>query len=247
MAKSSVSMKLLIDSKAGRVLFAEASKDCVDFLFYILSLPVSKLISLVGKQQMVGSLGNLYESIENLNESYIQPNKNKDTFLKPVIPSTSGSSVPLFALEDSPSVRALYRCTQSCNNYGYVSDDPTALCPSCRRLMSRAGPTNLGALSNMAMHYVAPPAKNESCEEGGFVKGVVTYMVMDDLVVNPMSTISSLTLLSKFNVKEVGALQEKVVHLGMSEAVKLLKASLETDKVLTSVFLKGKGVPVTPR
>ncbi|EYU36143.1 hypothetical protein ABFS82_14G239800 [Erythranthe guttata] len=194
MAKSSVSMKLLIDSKAGRVLFAEASKDCVDFLFYILSLPVSKLISLVGKQQMVGSLGNLYESIENLNESYIQPNKNKDTFLKPVIPPTSGSSVPLLALEDSPSVRALYRCTQSCNNYCYVSDDPTALCPSCRRLMS------------MAMHYVAPPAKNESCEEGGFVKGVVTYMVMDDLVVKPMSTISSLTLLSKFNVKEVGAL-----------------------------------------
>ncbi|KAL7127212.1 hypothetical protein ABFS83_14G240400 [Erythranthe nasuta] len=206
MAKSSVSMKLLIDSKAGRVLFAEASKDCVDFLFYILSLPVSKLISLVGKQQMVGSLGNLYESIENLNESYIQPNKNKDTFLKPVIPPTSGSSVPLLALEDSPSVRALYRCPQSCNNYGYVSDDPTALCPSCRRLM------------NMAMDYVAPPVKNESSgEEGGFVKGVVTYMVMDDLVVNPMSTISSLTLLSKFNVKEVGALQEKVVALGMSE------------------------------
>ncbi|KAL8053726.1 hypothetical protein ABFX02_05G092200 [Erythranthe guttata] len=217
MAKSSVSMKLLIDRKTERVLYAEASEDCVDFLFYILSLPVAKLISLVGKQQMVGCLANLYDSVENLNESYIQPNKNKDAYLKPppVIPPTSCSSVPLFALEDS-----FYTCAQSCNNY---------FCPSCRRFV------------NMAMHYVYPRGgKKEYCEEGGgFVRGVVTYMVMDDLVVKPMSTISTLTLLNNFNVKEVGALQEKVVHLGLSQAVKLLKASLETDKVLTTVFLKG--------
>ncbi|KAL7150237.1 hypothetical protein ABFS83_05G097600 [Erythranthe nasuta] len=214
MAKSSVSMKLLINKEAGRVLYAEASKDCVDFLFYILSLPVAKLISLVGKQQMVGCLANLYDSVENLNDSYIQPNKNKDAFLQP---PTSCSYVPLLALEDS-----FYTCAQSCNN-------PTAVCPSCRRFV------------NMAMHYVYPRGgKKQYCEEGGgFVRGVVSYMVMDDLVVKPMSTISTLTLLSKFNVKEVGALQEKVVHLGMPQAVKLLKASLETDEVLTTVFLKG--------
>ncbi|GFP96283.1 hypothetical protein PHJA_001772400 [Phtheirospermum japonicum] len=139
MANSSVSLKLLIDTQSKRVLFAEAGKDCVDFLFYILSLPVAKLISLLGKQGMVGSLGNLYMQ---------------------------------------------------------VSDS-----------------------------------------EGGFVKGVVTYMVMDDLVVKPMSTISSITLLNKFNVKEVGALEEKVVNLGMNEVVKLLKAALETKNVLTRVYL----------
>lgn len=53
--------------------------------------------------------------------------------------------------------------------------------------------------------------------EGGFVKGVVTYMVMDDLVVTPMSTISSITMLNKLNVKDVGALEERVVDLGMPE------------------------------
>jgi hydroxymethylpyrimidine/phosphomethylpyrimidine kinase len=42
-------------------------------------------------------------------------------------------------------------------------------------------------------------------------------MVMDDLVVQPMSTISSITLLNKFNIKEVGSLQEKVVEMGMDE------------------------------
>ena len=42
---------------------------------------------------------------------------------------------------------------------------------------------------------------------------------MDDLEVKPMSIISStITLLNTFNVKEIGALDEKVVvNLGMDE------------------------------
>ncbi|GKD56260.1 hypothetical protein Tco_1289647, partial [Tanacetum coccineum] len=42
-------------------------------------------------------------------------------------------------------------------------------------------------------------------------------MVMDDVVVKPMSTISSITILNKFNIKEVGALEEKIVSLEMKE------------------------------
>ncbi|KAH0749766.1 hypothetical protein KY290_028998 [Solanum tuberosum] len=43
-------------------------------------------------------------------------------------------------------------------------------------------------------------------------------MVLDDLVVKPMSTISSITLLNQFSIKDVGVLKEKVVTLGMDEA-----------------------------
>jgi len=74
------------------------------------------------------------------------------------------------------------------------------------------------------------------------VKGVVTYMVMDDLVVTPMSTISSITMLNKFNVKDVGALEERVVQMGMPQGLKLLKTSLQSKTVLTSVFLGNTGV-----
>ncbi|CAA0841487.1 Unknown protein [Striga hermonthica] len=218
MAKSSVSMKLLIDTKAKRVLFAEAGKDMVDFLFYILSMPVANLISLMGKQGMVGSLGNLYDSIENLNESYMQPNQNKDALLKPAYPF-SGMSVPLLSTNEESTEMKLYTCEGDCYSFAKV---PTPICPDCNTMML------------VLMDYVAQPGLEL---ESGFVKGVVTYMVMDDLVVNPMSTISSITLLNKFNVKEVGALEEKVVSLGMTEAVKLLKASLETKNVLTHVFL----------
>jgi hypothetical protein len=42
-------------------------------------------------------------------------------------------------------------------------------------------------------------------------------MVMDDLEVKPMFNISFLTLLNQFNVEHVGAIEEKVVELGLNE------------------------------
>ncbi|KAF9599440.1 hypothetical protein IFM89_037206 [Coptis chinensis] len=48
----------------------------------------------------------------------------------------------------------------------------------------------------------------------GFVKWLISYMVMGDLVATSMSTISSI---NKFNVESVHSLEEKVVKIGMAE------------------------------
>ncbi|KAM3307874.1 hypothetical protein P3S67_009618 [Capsicum chacoense] len=88
-----LSMKLLIDTNAGKLLFAEAEKDCVDFLFQILSLPAGTVIRLLKEKGMCGSLPNLYESVENLKDTYIQSNQCKDILLKPKS-SVGISSVP---------------------------------------------------------------------------------------------------------------------------------------------------------
>ncbi|XP_030931604.1 uncharacterized protein LOC115957494 [Quercus lobata] len=249
MEEANVSLKLLIDTESQRVLFAEADKNFIDFLFHILALPVGTFIALLTKQGMVGSLGNIYESIENLNITYLQPNLNKETLLKPKVHiSGGGTGVPLLLpnVESSSSTSLkFYKCAGNnrsvisspfggvqtvrggdCINY--VANDNRAICPSCKNVM------------NHELNFVhSPSATNagSSSSEGGYVKGVVTYMVMDDLVVKPMSTISSITLLNRFNVKDVGALEEKVVHLGIDEGVKLLKASLQSKNVLTDVFL----------
>ncbi|KAL3620101.1 hypothetical protein CASFOL_035013 [Castilleja foliolosa] len=219
-----MSLKLLIDNKGKRVLFAEAGKEFVDFLIHILSLPVSTVINLLKKQELVGSLAHLYESIENLSDSYLQPNQTKDNLLKPV--SMVSGSLPLLALNEAPptTTKNFYKCP-ICQ--WYVTDDTSALCPHCRRQMTTT------------MTYVAHTLGDEKfvSEGDGFEKGVVTYMVMDDLVVTPMSTISSITLLKKYNVKEVSSLEEKVVSFGVDEVVKLLNASLKSKKVLTDVFL----------
>ncbi|WMV35337.1 hypothetical protein MTR67_028722 [Solanum verrucosum] len=354
---SKLSLKLLIDSKAKRVVFAEAEKDCVDFLFHILSLPLSTLgsflalndvraqktsyicasayvcgsttstyvtddpncrnrmsrkltylapqgvkepvgitglnkyfnakdvgslqekvvnlgmaealkasfesktvltsvfmssakcrasgelyairhegigcfsllatvIKLLKKKGMnYGCLPKLYDSVEKLNDTYIQ---SKDILLKPKSSVIGMSSIPFLSIDDVPTTHKTFYSCSSSNHYNHltVSDDPSAKCTSCQCPMSRR------------LIYVAPPIANGAvASTSGFVKDVVTYMVMDDLVIKLMSTISSITLLNKFNVKDVGVLQEEVVNFGMEEALKLLKASFESKTVLTSVFM----------
>ncbi|CAI9761532.1 unnamed protein product [Fraxinus pennsylvanica] len=187
---------------------------------------------------MVGCLGNLYESVENLNDTYILQGKNKEIFLKPKAPNAF-YSVPLALLTDKPTDKTCYICDHCSANYQSIfTDDPNKPCQRCSRAMTRA------------LSYVAPPQKKDGPNEG-FVKDAVTYMVMDDLVVKPLSTVSSVALLNENNVKELATLQEKDVQFGMNEAVKLLKASLHASNVLTIVFLNDEcdyqNVPISTK
>ncbi|GMI80638.1 hypothetical protein like AT3G09110 [Hibiscus trionum] len=237
-----------------RVLYAEAGKGFVDFLFNILTLPFATVIRLLTKEGITGCVGNLYESVDNLGDAYIQPMTTKDTLLKPACSksmattllkpacsSRMATGVPLLLPNiKSSTPQKFYRCSFSCaEGYDYCADcrlyftnDPTATCPSCSRLM------------NCTAAFVNPPNKvsaaSPAADEGGYVKGVVKYTILDDLTVTPMSTISSITMLSKFDIKQVDALEEKVVNVGMNEAVELLKESLQSKTVLTDVFLSPK-------
>ncbi|KAL5066729.1 hypothetical protein RYX36_017616 [Vicia faba] len=174
-SSNKVSMKLLIDTKNQKVLFAEASKPVIDFLFNLLCLPIGTVVKLLSANNMVGSLGNLYESVENLNQNYMQPNQTKDVLLNPKA-QCSSTEISGFLTQ---------------NDY------------------------------------------KDDTEEG-----IKLYMCQHRCRHEPMSTISSITLLNKFNIKEIGTLQEKVVEMGMDEGIKLLKASLQSKMVLTSVFIK---------
>ena len=100
MAPTKVSMKLLIDTKGERVLFAEASKEVVDFLFHLLCLPLGTVVRLLSKNGMVGSLGNLYASVENLNHAYMHPNHDKNLLLNPFVPFSSAEVSGLLPAND---------------------------------------------------------------------------------------------------------------------------------------------------
>ncbi|CAL1412891.1 unnamed protein product [Linum trigynum] len=235
MATRKVTLKLLINKKTKKVLFAEAGKDFVDFLFTLLSFPLGTVIKLLSKNKMVGCLGNLYESIEELSDTFFQPNLGKATVLNPKLPSRPCGSTILLSdggeNDGTGATRKFYMC--GTHHHRNVADNPQAICPQCSGRMQYEIP-----------FVIAPAAAagndgagDMNSQEGGFVKGVITYMVMDNLEVKPMSTISSITMLNKFNIQEVGALEEKVIELGVDEGLDLLKASLQSQTVLTSVFL----------
>ncbi|KAL6178426.1 hypothetical protein ACLB2K_049944 [Fragaria x ananassa] len=179
-----VSMLLTIDTKRNRVLYAETSKEAVDFLFTLLSLPVAAVISLSG-DGMVGCIGNLYESVEDLGDTHLEPNFNEDILLKPKA-TVVGADI-------------------------------------------------LGV--KCAVSTTAASTGEAPCSNGVYVKGGVVFVIMDNLVVKPMSTVSILDVLKELDVMEVDALEQKLVTLGKEEGLKLVKASLESNAVLSSVFL----------
>ncbi|MED6223776.1 hypothetical protein PIB30_077366 [Stylosanthes scabra] len=234
--KSKLSLKVLIDTKRKKVLFAEASKDVVDFLFTLLQLPLATVVKLLTKEDVIGCLGNLYSSVENLNNVYMQPNLSKDLLLNPTIlpysPFISGL-LPSAAEDHSQIIPKLYRCGYDyCNT---VSDAYNSLCGTCKNYrMTREVKYIKGAATAATATATSSDSNNSN---KGFVKELVTYMIMDDLVIQPMSTISGITMLNQFNVKDVGVLKEAVFQLGINEGLKLLKASMESETVLTRVFL----------
>ena len=59
---STLSMRLLVDAKAGRVLYAEAGKDVVDLLLSFLTLPLATVVKLLSADAMPGCVANLYGS-----------------------------------------------------------------------------------------------------------------------------------------------------------------------------------------
>ncbi|KAK6933235.1 Protein of unknown function DUF674 [Dillenia turbinata] len=221
MAQTLVEIKLIIDTKARKVLFAEAGKDFVDLLCSLLVLPVGTVIGPLSKF-VVGSIRTLYNSIENLNETYIQPNFHKDILLKPKsLFSSSGSPLLLTNDEFQPMKYSVcLRCHHRNSDYNqYLCSD---CLPWLRQLLSVAPSNSFYSLFSI-------------CE--GYVKGSVTYMVMDDLTVKPLSTISSISVCNQFNVKDFGVLEEKVVQFGNDEGLKLLREAFSSKNVLTNVFL----------
>ncbi|XP_051221109.1 uncharacterized protein [Lolium perenne] len=230
-----LSMKLLVDSKSHRVLYAEAGKDVVDFLFSLLTMPVGTVVKLLTAETMVGSVGNLYHSVDKLDDTYICRDDAKIDLLTPSAGCQGGK---LLQLEVAPPESVdIYRCDSTIYDY-----------PDCRKYMTKVyGATCQNCRSKMTTQLVeivepaAGGAVSSSAAAGtGFVQGIVTYTVMDDLKVAPMSSISGITLLNTFGVTDIGSLNERTVQLGYAEGLEILKASLQSQTVLSDVFLGKK-------
>ncbi|MBA0813751.1 hypothetical protein Gohar_027575, partial [Gossypium harknessii] len=184
---NTVSLKLFIDPNSNRVLFAEAGKDFVDFLFSIMLLPVGTVIRLIGKQG-TGCIGNIYDSIENLGNSYMLSEKITDILLKTQA-FNYGVYKPGLWSSLSPSIYTkFYRCSnykprKECHKY---MANGFSWCPSCN--------------NQMYLDFTFVNLRNKVGV--GFVKESETYMIMDDLAVRPMSAKSIITLLNHLNIKD---------------------------------------------
>ncbi|KAK0592355.1 hypothetical protein LWI29_017683 [Acer saccharum] len=220
-------LKLLVDKNSEKVVFAEADKDFIDFLIHLLSLPVATAVRLLKEKTMdVGSLSHFYESLQNLPDSYLKPNQNKYSLLNPIVPifsaAAAATEISLALTSDGREFDTLnaYTCASCISHMAVV---PNLICPKCKcRSMNRE------------LSYVNPPWKG-----GGFLKGLVSYIVMDNLEFMPMSTKMFVSLLNKFDVKDVSALEETEVEVGVEERSLHAVPALGLKMMLADLLVEG--------
>ncbi|KAK9186943.1 hypothetical protein WN944_018332 [Citrus x changshan-huyou] len=175
-----VKLRLIIDKRANKVLFAEAEKDFVDILFNLLYMPFGSVTRLLRDAGMVGCTGNLYQSLRNLSEALLITNHNKVELLKPLLKwgKTSVLLQPQACPRPVPVERKLYGCG---NNHLYVTAQANTRCPQCSHPQTHEKTTKLNIASE---------------SEGGIVKKSIAYTVTDDLSVTPGSMILGIDNLS---------------------------------------------------
>ncbi|KAI4987876.1 hypothetical protein ZWY2020_028634 [Hordeum vulgare] len=86
-SSNKISLKLLVNIKSKKVLFAEVGKEFVDFVFTLLTLPVGAVAKLISAGAMHDSIGRPYQSMGDIGGFYLLPSKDKADLLRHPPPS----------------------------------------------------------------------------------------------------------------------------------------------------------------
>jgi len=209
MAIDGLTIKLLIDTKAQKVCFAEAGDDVIELLSCLLCLPMGTIVNLLTKERMVGSIGNVLDSVQELDTKYVCSSKSKEPYLSPTV--APAMLCPLQQLLDAQlSVKSsVFTCLGKTDSHtgthitcGYFSDIKGSGCPSCYSYMKEEMPH----VRNNGLAFGTPSK--------GFVVGTTTYTITDDLSITPASSASSIDLLARCGVKDLSTVQQRTVTIG---------------------------------
>uniref|UniRef100_A0A2P2IN49 Uncharacterized protein LOC103332687 n=1 Tax=Rhizophora mucronata TaxID=61149 RepID=A0A2P2IN49_RHIMU len=204
-------LKLLVDNRTKKVLFAEAGKDFVDFLLGLQQIPLGCIIALLKGSGVpaCGSFSRVYQSIVDLDPTHLQPGTDIDALLRPKVFSSPNIHTPLanyFVIEESSSTPAFdaKRGAPLSVHIIHTSSGPS-FSPSTTIGPSRSSLSSLDSRSNS--------------QQIGWVRDGEMFMVKDDLVIQPLSPISAIALLNIFHIKDLSSLEEKTVNFGIQEVL----------------------------
>ncbi|KAI5021411.1 hypothetical protein ZWY2020_058141 [Hordeum vulgare] len=162
-------MKLLVDTRPPRprVVFAEAGKDAVDFLFSLLTLPAGTAVRLLGRSPWQAASATSTPASSGSRAATCVPASART-------PSSAPPWRPLLRLPvpPAPAPRTFFMCgTTNQFNYqgcrGYVSDTRGARCPACGNEMATQS-------QYVAALAPAQPEQGAATATTGYVQGGVT-------------------------------------------------------------------------
>lgn len=197
-AVQKINLKLLVRKSHKKVLCAIADDNFVNFLLGLLPLPLGGMVKLLGGGSSLGSIDYLYQSVTDLCNGSPETLTNcKDKLLNPSIACHHACGNQIlqmnvensFALDIWKCFNCFKICAKNCG-HGFGKIKLRLVNPKC-------GSTAIG-------------------NGGGFVKKSAMFMVKDDLIVEPLSSISTITLVKNLGVP-LKDLEERSVTLGEQE------------------------------
>ncbi|XP_031266136.1 uncharacterized protein LOC116124557 [Pistacia vera] len=219
-----IHVKLIINKSKKMVCFAETSEEFVDLVSSFLTVPLGYIIKEMQGSISIGSLTNLYNSVQELDvEKYLKSNEHKEMLISPKLaPDFSHENNPLDIEE---GLHPTYRATEY---YVY---------PHRYELTSDGQIPSGSTLRSSILTVKDPKSHFKEAKRRGFVTGPTMFTVTDNLIITPMSQVQSLCLLKELKVS-ISDIEERVVHVGSEKALHLLVASLISEFALTNAFLR---------
>ncbi|RWR96791.1 hypothetical protein CKAN_02619300 [Cinnamomum micranthum f. kanehirae] len=221
-----ISVRLFMSKSRNKVLCAQVGKEFPDTLFSFLAFPLGFIVKCLGRCTNMGCLDNLYESVEQLGDKdYIKSEEHKALLVDPKLVPYFGSTNQLIQIKELlPPQLTIFNCYYCLTNETCITDGELGKC--CH------------GYEKIQLELINPKFCDVVTELGGvFMAGQAAFMVTDELLVKPLSSISCLSLLNQFNLP-LSDLEERFVSMGEEEALSLLKACFISKTVLSDVFLK---------
>ncbi|KAJ6820133.1 uncharacterized protein M6B38_399500 [Iris pallida] len=214
-----INVKLYLSTESNRVVCAESGKEFVDLLFSFLTFPLGAILKLLNMHAFIGCIDNLYKSVELLSSGcgYMKSEESKDMLL-------------------APKLAPHFSCSSQLLDIGEVFRQKirTSACRTCEAPVT--ADRCFHGMQYGVYDEINPKRQNSDLEqEEGYVKGLVKFMVTDELEVTPLSPISGVNIIQKLMLP-VNCLEETEASLGETEALDLLQACLISRTPLSDIF-----------
>ncbi|KAK7292905.1 hypothetical protein RJT34_15761 [Clitoria ternatea] len=223
---NNVSLKVLVNKKTNKVIFAEAGKDFVDALFSFLTFPLGTIARLVQNKESelgpveVGCLNSLYRSVANLDRQCFSADACKEMLLRPRNLSADYCKTMKLNIDDTQSP-IYYMCQSSSCTHPLLTTFANQKC-DCGSSLSRSV-----YLKNRYAY-------------NGFTYDGLAFIITDDLNVKPNSMHTSFALFQDFGIQDLSSIEELNVNVTRKKVIDLLKCSLLSKSTLTDFFLVKK-------
>ncbi|XP_045830730.1 uncharacterized protein LOC123922030 [Trifolium pratense] len=181
-SRSKMDIKVLQSISQKKIIIAEAGGDFVDFIFSFLTMPLGSIVKLLGANSFAGCVGNLYESVKNLDPTSVLLNPG-------IAPQFSCPNQPLNIPHAIPPCNVYYYGTETrkrMRDHHYNNTEKEkiqeVISRSCESVFYRRNVTALDPKVGTV----------------GFVKRATLYGVGDDLKVTPLAANSVVSYLKEY-------------------------------------------------